>query len=209
LVLGEKAALVEFYAPWCGHCKSLAPKYEKLASIFAGDSEVLIAKVDATEESELAQRYDVGGYPTIKFFPAGSSTPEDYQGGREVADFVEFLNTKAGTQRSAEGGLAATVGRIAALDAYITAANFQVSGPVVDQISSAVAGFSGNDAAYGKIYQSIAKNIVAKGADYVSKEQARVAKMLGGGSIKPESKKNFELRANILKAFVAASKDEL
>lgn len=56
VVLGSKAALVEFYAPWCGHCKSLAPKYEQLAKAFAGESEVVIAKVDATEEQDLASR---------------------------------------------------------------------------------------------------------------------------------------------------------
>ena len=56
LVGGAKGALVEFYAPWCGHCKTLAPKYEKLAEVFAGDKEVLIAKVDATEEEGLGTR---------------------------------------------------------------------------------------------------------------------------------------------------------
>lgn len=56
LVLGSKAALVEFYAPWCGHCKQLAPKYEKLGKVFAGESDIVIGKVDATEEDELASR---------------------------------------------------------------------------------------------------------------------------------------------------------
>eukprot|EP00981_Chlorochromonas_danica_P011841 scaffold4305_cov170-Ochromonas_danica.AAC.4 len=99
VVLGEKAALVEFYAPWCGHCKSLAPEYEKLGKIFAGDSDVLIAKVDATEEGNLASRFDVSGYPTLKFFPANSVEPIPYEGARTAAGMLEFINTQAGTAR--------------------------------------------------------------------------------------------------------------
>lgn len=56
LVLGSKNALVEFYAPWCGHCKQLAPKYEELAKVFAGDKNVVIAKLDATEYGEIANK---------------------------------------------------------------------------------------------------------------------------------------------------------
>jgi protein disulfide-isomerase A6 len=202
---GKAAALVEFYAPWCGHCKSLAPKYETLGNIYAGDSEVVIAKVDATEEQELGSRFDVSGYPTLKFFPAGSSTPEDYQGGREVEDFVEYLNTHAGTQRDAKGGLKSTAGRVKSLDDLISGANHQVNKDLSDNVDAAVSGLSGNEAVSGKIYQSIVKNVMGKGNNYLSTEEARMTKMLSGGNMKPESKKNFQLRQNILKAFAPAA----
>lgn len=45
----DKDVLIEFYAPWCGHCKSLAPKYDALAEKLAGVPSVMIAKMDATE----------------------------------------------------------------------------------------------------------------------------------------------------------------
>lgn len=61
-----------------------------------GSDGVLIAKVDADAEKELAGRFEVRGFPTLKWFPAGSTEPEDYSGGREAADFVEFINGKTG-----------------------------------------------------------------------------------------------------------------
>ena len=52
-----KHVLVEFYAPWCGHCKQLAPKYNDLAKIFSGEKDVIVAKIDAAEEEDIARRY--------------------------------------------------------------------------------------------------------------------------------------------------------
>ena len=62
----------------CGHCKNLAPAYEQVGDAFVGVSDVVIAKVDADSERDLGSRFEVQGFPTLKFFAKGGTTAVAY-----------------------------------------------------------------------------------------------------------------------------------
>lgn len=94
VINSDKDVLVKFYAPWCGHCKALAPEYEKVAKELAGNKNLLIAEIDATENE--VEQVHITGFPTIKFWPAGKKDkPIDYNGERKAEDFIKFLKEKA------------------------------------------------------------------------------------------------------------------
>merc|ERR1719151_75994 len=87
--------LVEFYAPWCGHCKTLEPQYVKAAKVLSEKAPgVILAKVDATKESELAKEYMVQGFPTLILFREGVKVA-DYDGGRTSGEIIEYMRKQA------------------------------------------------------------------------------------------------------------------
>ncbi|CAN0914310.1 Protein disulfide-isomerase like 2-2 [Linum grandiflorum] len=79
--------LVEFYAPWCGHCQALTPAWEKAATVLKGV--VTVAALNADEHKSFAQEYGIRGFPSIKVFIPGKP-PADYQGAREAKPIVDF-----------------------------------------------------------------------------------------------------------------------
>ncbi|CAA2998835.1 disulfide isomerase-like 5-2 [Olea europaea subsp. europaea] len=81
---------VDFYAPWCGHCKRLAPELDKAAPVLAGlKKPIIVAKVNADKYKCLACKHEIDGYPTLKIFVHGVST--EYYGPRPADLLVRFL----------------------------------------------------------------------------------------------------------------------
>uniref|UniRef100_A0A1D1ZAU0 Protein disulfide-isomerase n=1 Tax=Anthurium amnicola TaxID=1678845 RepID=A0A1D1ZAU0_9ARAE len=91
--------VVEFYTPWCGHCKKLAPEYEKAAAILSKhDPPIVLAKVDANDEvnKKLASKYEVNGYPTLKILKNEGKNIQEYKGPRDSEGIVEYLKKQVG-----------------------------------------------------------------------------------------------------------------
>ncbi|RIA89439.1 protein disulfide-isomerase tigA precursor [Glomus cerebriforme] len=198
----EKNTLVEFYAPWCGHCKNLAPTYEKVAQNYAQESDCVVANIDATQNKDIAEKYEIRGFPTIKFFPKGENkTSIDYQGGRSEKDFVDFLNKNCGTHRLVGGGLSEEAGKIPELDALavkFTNANTQKDADSVIKETKAAADKS--DSKFAQYYVKVMEKIQDK-KDYVDNEIARLDKIIKSGKISGSKVDDFTIRKNILANF--------
>ena len=85
--------LIEFYAPWCGHCKEFHPEFEKIARATKGLFK--LGAVNCEEERDLAQRYKVEGFPTVLFFGDNKDKFEEYEGDREAKKIIDYLYEKA------------------------------------------------------------------------------------------------------------------
>ncbi|KAK7533414.1 putative disulfide isomerase [Phyllosticta citricarpa] len=202
---GEQHVIVAFTAPWCGHCKNLAPIWETVAQDFKTEPEVVIAKVDAEspKAKSLAEEFGVKSYPTIKFFPKGSSVPIEYIGGRSEDAFLAFLNDKAGTQRAPGGSLTALGGTIEAFNAVIDKArdNWAEGIEAAKKVAADAEGKYKDY--YVKVFEKLAAN-----QGYVDKELARLQSLLKKGPLAPEKVDDLTSRTNILRLFKKQDDDE-
>ncbi|KAH7251752.1 thioredoxin-like protein [Fusarium tricinctum] len=202
---GDKHVLVAFTAPWCGHCKTLAPTWEDLANTFVNDKNVLIAKVDAEAPNSkaIAEEQGVKSYPTLKWFPAGSKEAVAYEGGRSEQALVDWINEKAGTHRVVGGGLNAIAGTVESLDTLVA----KITGgaaiaDVAAEIKKEAEGLT--DAAqktyaeyYVRVFDKLSSN-----DDWVSKELVRLDGILAKGGLAPSKRDQIQQKTNVLRKFV-------
>ncbi|RYC59940.1 hypothetical protein CHU98_g6265 [Xylaria longipes] len=216
---GDKHVFVAFTAPWCGHCKNLAPIWESLAEDFINEPSVVIAKIDAEAENSkaTANANGVTSYPTIKFFPKGSTEPESYDGGRSEVELIEFINSKTGTRRVPGGGLDVTAGTIDILNHI--ALKYSVGTDKLAELTAeakkAVKDLS-DDAQYKyaeyyiKVFDKLAQN-----EGWVAKESTRLDNIIKKGGLAPSKLDELQSKSNILKQYIDSvaekiiGKDEL
>lgn len=165
----------------------------------------MIAKVDAEapESKQTAKDQGVTGYPTIKFFPAGSTEAEAYSGGRTESAFIEFLNEKTGTHRAVGGGLDLNGGTIAAMDAVVEKilAAGEGFGSGVEDVKNAAASITADlEKKSADYYVKVAQK-ASENKEYVEKELNRLQGMLAKGGLAPAKRDELTGRSNILKRF--------
>jgi len=201
----EKNVLVSFTAPWCGHCKSMKPTYEKVAQTFKPESDCIVANIDADDKKNqaIAQRYGVSGFPTMKFFPKGSSEAVAYEGGRDEAAFVSFLNEKCGTHRAVGGGLTDKAGRLAEFDALANKF-FAAAADVRTTLFKDATALAETAGLKSKQYLRVMEKLANGTEGYLEKEAKRLESILKKRSLTPAKLDEIRIKANILRAFTEA-----
>jgi protein disulfide-isomerase-like protein len=84
-----KSVFIKFFAPWCGHCKRMAPAWQELMDKYDGHATALVADVDCTAGGkDLCETHGVQGFPTLKH--GDPAALEDYDGGRDLESMQKF-----------------------------------------------------------------------------------------------------------------------
>ncbi|CAO3669341.1 unnamed protein product [Rhizopus microsporus] len=196
----KQNVLVEFYASWCGHCKNLAPIWEKIGTAYSNVENCVVAKIDADKERDIGTEFDISGFPTIKLFPAGESEPIPYEGARTEAAFIEFLNKHCKAHRAVGGGLQPTAGRIRDLDEKAIefiknpAAREKIHKEIADKVK-------GHASRHAKYYAKVMEKILADGEGFLHKEKTRLANIAKSEDVTNAKLDDFNIRKNILASF--------
>lgn len=190
---------------FCLDCKSLAPIWETVATDFANDKNILIAKVDAEAPNSkaTAEEQNVSSYPTIKWFPAGSKEPVAFGAGRTEEDILAWVNEKAGTHRVAGGELDILAGTIASLDSIVGKLTGGVAlTDVATEATKHIAGLK--DVAqrtyaeyYVRVFDKLSKN-----EGYAAKELSRLEGILAKGGLVPAKRDEIKTKTNVLRKFL-------
>lgn len=210
LVNGAKPAFIEFFAPWCGHCRSMAPEIKKLGELMEANPDIqeriVVGKLNADEHPKIGKRLHVAGYPTLRFFPRGKvpglAHSKDYSGERTTEALFAYIKRKLASEKDvarveALDDLAAKIGKAAAKEAT----------KLVAELEAAAAKLEGDAKAHGEVYVKLAKKGVEKGAAWFGTERARLERMISSGAVAPSKMEPMTLKSSALGAFLGEARE--
>ncbi len=108
----EQPLFVMFYAPWCGHCKTAKPEFEKLIESYNGNVKIMM--IDCTDDSnkELVESQGIKGFPTIRYYKNGlNGSHDEYSGARTYSNFAQYLGGVTGVMDKAPDNAAPIISR--------------------------------------------------------------------------------------------------
>ncbi|ELP87497.1 protein disulfide isomerase, putative [Entamoeba invadens IP1] len=163
-----KNVVVKFYAPWCGICKGMKDKYEKLTEIYSKETDLVIAEMDCTEQQNVKickGRFNISAYPTITFFPKDFKYGKDFTYEHEITTYLNRMNREFWYFRNENGKLQENAGRDKKMDKL--ANEFLKSHE--QRRADIVAVFTNSNK--GRVYKDIAQHIIAKGSDWIDERK--------------------------------------
>jgi protein disulfide-isomerase A6 len=181
-----------------------------VAQTFLSESDCVVANIDAdaTPNKPLAEKYGVSSYPTIKFFPKGSSEPVPYTGGRSEADFVAFLNEQCGTHRAVGGGLNEQAGRVAQLDS-LASRFFSATADARSAVYEEALALAKTLGLSASPYIKVMEKVVNSSDAYFAKETKRLTSILTKKALAPAKLDELKIKANVLAAFAAQKAEDV
>lgn len=193
-------------------CKSLAPTWEAVATDYANDRQVVVAKVDAEspDSKAAAEAEGVSGYPTIKWFPAGSKKSVPYEGSRDEADLLKYINEKASTHRVPGGELDAVAGTVASLDTLV--AKIVGSGALADvaaEVNKEVKKLTSEAQKKSGEYYVRVLDKLSSNQSYATKELSRLEGILSKSELAVAKRDELQRKANVLRKFVKEATEKV
>mmetsp|Transcript_38488 Transcript_38488/g.108780 ORF Transcript_38488/g.108780 Transcript_38488/m.108780 type:complete len:289 (-) Transcript_38488:220-1086(-) len=212
-VAGEVSVFVKFYAPWCGHCKKVAPAWMELAMKVLDEPALkyrtVIAEVNADEETELAKEMGVQGYPTFIHFPPNNSSqlPQQYEGAHTVPEFLNFVKQRNMVQLSHKK----SASKVFALDVLAwkfsqANSNQEVQDNMLSRMKDVLEKESTPDSmkASAEIYLKIMeKALKAESFEtFFVDERSRLDRLLQSGQLSEDKLKDVTARRGIIEGFL-------